>query len=317
MPMCQHARAAIARRPRAMAMPATVVFLLQPSSAVASVETCVKPTGGFIRIAYSACVDDTDHCFNWMNATCVDGRRCKCDDSQCVIGRQCVDKGRCPSATGGLCSILDCDRWRNAYCSESRVDNHEANCLCRPGTCPIKGECRPPGVCAKDTGGTCNVRGCNAWRQAGCSVPQGLPRPGERAKCMCGEGACPINGECVPDAGCPRYTGHGCKLLGIPLPCAAGTCSTAGYCECPEDQCFVDGFCVPRSPEAIRRSREWGATQEAAAKMATKWSFGAAWTPALAFSGALFAACGLGYVWRPAALWRAPIRADAYQNLEG
>lgn len=237
-----------------------------------AIDWCEHPTGGSIPLVYSGCVQDTDRCFNWMNAKCVRGW-CVCKDDECVLDGQCVAKGQCATVTGGTCALQGCDRWRNATCSESVTNNHEAHCVCGPGTCPIKGECRPPGTCAKDTGGSCNVLGCDAWRKATCSVTD-VPGPTEKAKCMCGEGACPINGECVKKGGCPRYTGSGCKIFkttGL-FGCGAGECGEAAYCECAEDECFVDGKCVKADAAAIELSRHWGHAQEEAAQQSKEYA---------------------------------------------
>merc|ERR550525_1536594 len=96
---------------------------------------------------------------------------------------QCVNEGDCPSITDGTCRVLKCDGWRNATCSATSISDHEPKCICGAGTCPIKGECRPPGVCAKATGGTCNVLPCKPWRKATCSVTGRLVVPGEKAVC--------------------------------------------------------------------------------------------------------------------------------------
>lgn len=230
---------------------ATVLGMFAMFHDALGAKVCTEPTGGVLPFLYSACVQGTGRCFAWTNAQCIDGW-CKCEDSECVIDGQCVPKGECSTLTGGLCRVYGCDRWRNASCS----NDHEPHCLCGPGTCPIRGECRPPGTCAKATGGTCKVLGCQDWRMATCSVP-GLPGPYEEAKCMCGDGSCPINGECVPHDGCPRYTGTSCTLFlatGF-FGCSAGQCSGAGSCQCPEGECFVEGRCVTASDATVRRSR--------------------------------------------------------------
>lgn len=242
-----------------------LAVLLQAWHASAA-EMCTKPTGGAIPLVYSGCVEGTKKCFNWMNARCDDGW-CLCKDDECIMDGQCVPKGSCATITGGTCALAGCDRWRNATCSEKDVGTHEAHCVCGPGTCPVSGECRVPGDCAKSTGGSCNVLKCNAWRKATCSVDT-VPGPTEEARCMCGEDSCPINGECVKKGGCPRYAGSSCQVFqatGL-LPCDAGECSDDGYCQCPEGQCFVHGKCQTADAETIELSRTWGLAQSALAK---------------------------------------------------
>uniref|UniRef100_A0A7S4Q695 EGF-like domain-containing protein n=1 Tax=Alexandrium monilatum TaxID=311494 RepID=A0A7S4Q695_9DINO len=225
-------------------------------------ERCTAPTGGVIPLVNWACTEDTGRCFSWMNAECINGW-CECKTDECIMHGQCVRRGDCPSLTGGTCAIKDCYKWRNASCSESSVSVREAQCTCGPGTCPVEGECRPPGTCAKSTDGSCQVWSCHAWRKATCSV-QGMPDLNEEARCMCGVGHCPINGECVPDGSCPRYARSMCAVfstLGL-FPCSTGDCNLeTGYCECPEGECYLDGQCVPATEAAIKRSRAWGSAQ--------------------------------------------------------
>lgn len=217
-------------------------------------EVCESPTGGYVN---SRCLQGNKICVKWTGATCVDGSLCKCGSDQCIIDGQCVDKGGCNSDSGGTCALQKCDSWRNATCSNEKAVGREAKCLCGPGTCPIKGECRVPGDCAKASGGTCGYLGCDQWRNAVCSV-SGIGGPLEQAKCMCKPDACPINGECVTKGGCPRYTGDTCTFT----DCKAGTCGPGHYCMCEPGQCFADGKCVDKTAANIELSLAWGAAQE-------------------------------------------------------
>jgi len=211
-------------------------------------------------LPFYACYRSTGICHPWINADCVEGK-CVCRSDACRMGQQCVPKGHCPTVTGGSCVVGPCDRWRNATC-----DDESRKCLCRTGSCPVSGECRLPGDCAKDTGGTCNALSCQPWRRATCSVDF-LPGITEQAKCLCGEGACPVRGECVPKGGCPRYTGSSCGLFGFSWgfdgQCSQGACED-GYCQCPEGQCYVDGECKPAGDATVQLSLEWQAAPQKA-----------------------------------------------------
>lgn len=224
-------------------------------------EFCSNPTGGKVPLAFEGCPRSTGKCYDWIGGSCEGASGwCVCDPSKCVMDGQCVDKGSCPTLTGGTCAVERCDRWRNASCSTTkRGEGRGAQCLCGPGTCPIEGECRAPGDCAKSTGGSCRILGCQAWRKSTCSVT-GVPGPTEEARCMCDANSCPINGECVPKGSCPRYAGSSCKVFqatGL-LPCEAGECSDKGYCECQPGECFVKGKCVPADAATIQLSLQLG-----------------------------------------------------------
>jgi len=293
-----------------VAVSTAFALLLVLSANGAQADVCTKPTGGIIDLPYSACLADKVNCFDWMNAKCVGKFKCECKDDQCVMGSQCVDVGGCTTLTGGLCAIFGCDRWRSATCSKG---SHEHVCICGPGTCPVGGECRPPGVCAKATGGSCNHLSCHGWRKSTCSV-SGIAGLTEQAKCMCGDGDCPINGECVPVGGCPRYTGASCTVFRATgfLPCGVGSCNEDSYCFCKPDECFVDGKCVPANAEAIQLSRAWGEAQGAKA-------FGTGGTSAAAGALACGAAAsvGLGAAVMRSVRARASRQASDYMSLEG
>jgi len=232
--------------------------------AASAAERCSRPTGGLIPREFSGCVGMTNTCYTWMNAKCVSGW-CLCEKDECIMEGQCVPKGECSNVTGGSCDFAPCDRWRNASCSE-KAGHAEPKCVCGTGTCPIKGECRPPGTCAKSTGGSCKVLDCKAWRRSTCSV-SGLPGAAEEARCMCGEGLCPINGECVPQGGCPRYAGASCRVYAVTglAGCSVGECTSSAYCACKEGECFSNGQCIPADAAGIALSRKWGEAQELAA----------------------------------------------------
>ena len=93
----------------------------------------------------------------------------------------------CQRHTGGTCSALACQPWRNAVCVGSRF------CDCNaPHTCNNNGECVVAGDCPKFTGGTCGFLDCDGSRKATCIGGWGS------GYCMCAADECVVNGNCAP-----------------------------------------------------------------------------------------------------------------------
>jgi len=114
--------------------------------------------------------------------------------------------------------------------------------------------------CTQDTGGTCYISKCYAWRKhATCSS----------GKCLCPSGMCAYQGSCIaparlpsapPPPVCQMKTGGTCRFSG----CASwrkAECTgfsfgfssgfTLGQCVCTAGTCAKDGKCVP-SPELTK-----------------------------------------------------------------
>jgi len=86
--------------------------------------------------------------------------------------------------TGKNCGI-GCPEYNGGNCENGK-------CVCDEGECAIGQECVPDGDCLKDTGGGCEILGCDASRNAKCV---GSLRFGY--KCMCEEGKCAVGGTCL------------------------------------------------------------------------------------------------------------------------
>lgn len=93
--------------------------------------------------------------------------------------------------------------------------------------------------CEADTGLACSSSDdCPVWSNSQCI----------EGHCQCNSGTCSVNGgECVAPGQCPKYTGGTCAYVGCNSirnsECIGGW--GAGLCMCSDDQCVLNGKCVP------------------------------------------------------------------------
>eukprot|EP00811_Abedinium_folium_P001280 NODE_1116_length_2601_cov_7.734842.p1 GENE.NODE_1116_length_2601_cov_7.734842~~NODE_1116_length_2601_cov_7.734842.p1 ORF type:complete len:729 (-),score=166.57 NODE_1116_length_2601_cov_7.734842:281-2467(-) len=199
---------------------------------------CSKLTGGSCR--FFGC-DASRH------AICDSDGRCACPLGMCADGDACKPETDaqqndliCNKKTGATCRVLPCDASRNADC------NSLYECVCPDGKCAQGGVCSDYvevarwADCPGDTGGTCGLEDCHAWRGAVCSKGK---------TCQCSSGMCAVDGACWPMAPvfntsirCPRDVGRSC-----PCPPGFGECRS-GKCICEWGSCLRNGRCVAHSP---------------------------------------------------------------------
>lgn len=189
-------------------------------------------------------------CDKFRNATCDSNYDCVCEAPSCNVDGECVLPGKCPRSTQTGCRVQSCPAGQT--CVSSGIWDHY--CVCDEG-CAMNGECHDEDVyfgrkdfCDRNTGGTCMVDDCFAYRNATCS--DYMSRSGQpMGTCFCDPPhTCAIDGECVKPGDCPRHASEVCDAQHLCPP--HSTClnpsKQAGEGQCVCDGCALHGECVSR-----------------------------------------------------------------------
>uniref|UniRef100_A0A7S4V7W8 EGF-like domain-containing protein n=1 Tax=Alexandrium monilatum TaxID=311494 RepID=A0A7S4V7W8_9DINO len=155
----------------------------------------------------------------------------------------------CQKETGHHCNVLSCpSSYGPTVCAGSFMSH---TCVCAEGYClSVGGVCKKPAelaTCQQDSGGTCTVLGCNAWRGRTNCVD---------GRCLCAKGLCATpGGFCeAPLApgrgGCVTFTGSTCTVSGLCLAPFNVECvrneglEKLGSCMCTQGTCLWRGLCL-------------------------------------------------------------------------
>jgi formylglycine-generating enzyme required for sulfatase activity len=227
------------------------------------------------------CSTGTEACPCYGNGTCDQGMTCSSETNRCV-GDPCATDTACAFAHR-ICETQDA----SAVCGECVTGYHEVGdeCVidepCRPGYCSGNG------VCVEEDGvaycscheGYAGAHCASCDEEAGyhldallleCTDDPCDPDPcadddarvcdSETGECVCPEGECDIEGECVPsgtqspDHGCricdPEQSKDSWSLAGSGTVCRpkAGECDEAEVCDGTGDDCPADVFLEAGEP---------------------------------------------------------------------